>query len=115
MDDMAEKITALLNDPNGMEKIKSVASALFRDSEPASNQNSSSGELSLPEGIDMEKIMGIASALSCSGSDERAVLLTALKPHLSPDRRTKVDRAIKLLKIVSVLPVLKQQGLLDLI
>lgn len=115
MDDMREKITALLSDPEGMEKIRSAASALFSDNGKEDENKAEEKGLSLPDGIDMGKIMGIASALSDSGNDERAVLLTALKPHLSPDRRVRVDRAIKLLKIAAVLPVLKKQGLFDLL
>ena len=35
MDDMAEKITSLLSDPDGMEKIKGMAEALFGENKPA--------------------------------------------------------------------------------
>ena len=51
MDDMAEKITSLLSDPDGMEKIKGMAEALFGENKPAAPPPQSGGGLSLPEGF----------------------------------------------------------------
>ena len=42
--------------------------------------------------------------------DDNTRLLIALKPHLSDERRKKVDKAISLLKIVKFLPILKENG-----
>lgn len=116
MDDMAEKITSLLSDPDGMEKIKGMAEALFGENKPAEEPPSKpGGGLSLPEGFDPVKLMGAFSALSKSGGDDRTALLMALKPHLAPERRDRVDKAVKLLKIASLLPVLRDEGLLDML
>lgn len=115
MDDMAEKITSLLSDPDGMEKIKGMAEALFGENKPAAPPPQSGGGLSLPEGFDPAKLMGVFSALSKSGGDDRTALLLALKPHLAPERRERVDKAVKLLKIASLLPVLRDEGLLDML
>lgn len=43
--------------------------------------------------------------------DERADFIAALKPLLSEERRKKADDAIKIIRLVSVLPLLKEQGL----
>lgn len=114
MDDMAEKITSLLSDPDGMEKIRKMAEGLFGDKEKAPDPPQESGGLSLPDGFDPAKLMGILSSLSGKGPDDRSALLLALKPHLSPERRDRVDRAVKLLKLASLLPLLRSEGLLDL-
>lgn len=119
MDDMSGKISKLLSDPEGMEKIKAMANALFGgDDEPKISQvgNTNTAEdkgLSLPDGFDPMKLMGIFSALNSQGADNRAALLMALKPHLSYERQERVEKAVKLLKIASLLPILRQQGLLD--
>ncbi len=116
MDDIAGKISALLNDPDGIEKIKAVASTLLSDGSTKSEPEASDdGGFSLPDGLDIGKIMGLASVFGNQGNDRRSELLLALKPHLSAERRERVDKAVKLLKIAAVLPILKEQGLLDFI
>lgn len=147
MDDIAGKISELLSSPDGMDRIKQMAGALFSDSNreepsPSSQQTGTEpspeaappaadgdggdmlgsllggltgGGLSLPDGFDPMKMIGLISALSSGGDDKRAGLLLALKPHLSKERQIRVDKAVKLLKIASLLPVLKEQGLLDIL
>lgn len=135
MENMADKISELLSDPNGMERIKQMASALFSDGDktkeaPVLNTslpNDGDGVLdgllsslkstntTLPEGFDPMKLMGLMSVLGRQGDDKRAGLLLALKPHLSSERQERVDKAIKFLKLASILPVLREQGLLDIL
>ena len=120
MEDIQEKLSALLSDPDGMNKIKTIAESLFNGDdakktptpEPDTPQSS---DFSLPDGFDISKIMGLMSVFNSNRNDRRSELLLALKPHLSVERREKVDKAVKLLKIVSLLPVLKEQGLFDLL
>ena len=118
MDEMQSKISEILSDPDSMEKLKRMAEGLFGSSkepepekaEPSQNGLSFEG---LPDGFDISKIMGLVSLFSSRGEDPRAGLLLALKPHLSSDRQTRVDKAVKLLKLASLIPLLKEQGLLD--
>lgn len=56
----------------------------------------------------------MVSALKSKGDDDRTRLLLALRPHLSEERRPRVDRAVKLLKLASVLPLLQETDLLKL-
>jgi tetratricopeptide (TPR) repeat protein len=44
--------------------------------------------------------------------DKNVDLLRALKPHFSPQRATRVDSAIRLMQLFSLLPLLKESGLL---
>lgn len=110
MDDLGDKLSEILNDPEAMEKVRMMAENLLGDEgehEPEEN-----GEPGL-DGETVKRIMGIMSRLKSSGNDSRTALLTALKPHISESRRHKVDTAIKLLKLIEVLPYLKDSGLLD--
>lgn len=121
MDDISEKISALLNSSDGMERLKSsVMSILGDDNEKASNKPEEQKEegFSIPENLlnnigNMQGIMRIANILGNQQRDSRIDLLRALKPHLSKERATRVDRAISLLRIASILPVLREEGLLD--
>ena len=142
MDDIAKKISELLSDPDGMARIKQMAGALFSSDEAAhsdlaeglapdtvksiasalspsgsesdSSSSPSDGGLSLPDGFDPIKMLGLISALNSGINDSRTGLLLALKPHLSNERCDRVDKAVRLMKIASLIPVLKEQGLLDI-
>ena len=117
MDDIAGKISELLSSPDGMDKIKSLADSLFSSGTPTqsnADKQPSDGGFSLPDGLDIGKLMTVASAFSNQKADRRSELLLALKPHLSSERCERVDKAVKFLKIAALLPLLKEQGILDI-
>lgn len=121
MDDISEKISELLNSSDGMERLKSVAeSILGDDNKKASPKSEEKGEegFSIPNNLlenigNMQGIMRIANILSKEQQDSRIDLLRALKPHLSKERATRVDKAISLLKVARLLPILKEEGILN--
>lgn len=121
MDDISEKISELLNSSDGMERLKSVAeSILGDDNKKASHKSEEKGEegFSIPNNLlenigNMQGIMRIANILSKEQQDSRIDLLRALKPHLSKERATRVDKAISLLKVARLLPILKEEGILN--
>lgn len=115
MDDFASKITDLLNDPEGLNQISQLASSLMsgKDEKKPSDEQG----LDLPFDVSkMGSIMKVMSAVKQQSQDDNNTrLLIALKPHLSKERGEKVDKAISLLKIVKLLPILKESGLMNLI
>ena len=65
-------------------------------------------------GIDIEAIMKLGELLSnMNKPDKNTQLLLALKPHLRPENRSKVDNALKLMKIINIIPLLKDSGIMD--
>ena len=65
-------------------------------------------------GIDIEAIMRMGELMSQKNrQDDSTRLLLALKPHLKPENRLKVDSAMKLMKIMNILPLLRESGILD--
>lgn len=119
MEDMAGKISEILSDPEGLNKIKALAENLFSNTNNSDSQNNDSQDtsfngFSLPEGFDPIKLMSIFSTLQNAQNDHRSELLLALKPHLTVERQLRVEKAVKLLKIASLIPILKNEGLLDL-
>lgn len=125
--DISEQISSLLSSPDGMDKIKSLANELFsgdKTNEPSKNQNSSnafqnqSGQ-NLPIGNILENAgnvqtaMRLMSILSNQKEDRRAALLMSLRPHLSEERQKRVDKAISILKIAALVPLLKNEGILE--
>ena len=105
---IADKLTELLNDPEGMERIKNVASSLFGGAESKQAPKPEDPQASFMPNIDPMMIMQFMSTFNNNENDSRANLLLALKPHLSPQRQERVDSAVKLLKLVSLMPLVKQ-------
>lgn len=123
MDDLAEKLSGILNDPQSMAQVRKMAEGLFSQNEEPDNHSGVSslsgllGNAPQSDGFSMPdatSIMRVVSLLKNSGNDSRSGLLLALKPHLSEERQERVDKAVKILKLVSLMPILKEQGLLNL-
>ena len=89
-----------------IEDLSALASQFFS----GTNESANPKQESATEGIDFETVTKIASVLgklSSQPKDPGCELLTALKPMLSPERRRKADEAIKMMQIISLLPLLK--------
>lgn len=140
MDDLTSKIAQILGDPKSMEMVKDLAQSLganMNQRDKAAENNDKNGSLSVNDnnsstgGGDLSNmlsgisnmpispqqltmVMNIMGKLKSEQNDDRAKLLLALKPHLSPERQKKADNAVKMLKIVSLLPMIKDTGLFDL-
>ena len=114
MDDLTAKLSELLDSPEGMSRVKAMADSLLGGSGGESNSGSGGGAQGIFNTFspgELETIMRLGSLLKSDTEDSRAQLLMALKPHLSAQRQDRVDRAVKLLRIASILPLISQQGL----
>ncbi len=113
MDDLSEKLAEILNDPQSMDRIKKMTESILGNEEKPQSTNALAALTDMPDAMEMQKIISIMSRLKSESNDSRALLLKALKPNLSPKRQEKVDTAIKLLKIIELLPLLKDSGILN--
>ena len=118
MDDIASKLTELLSDPEGMKKISDIATSFISDKNKMPEKKPTNFNLNdmQIDPIMMGNIMRVMSAMKSQNNDDKnARLLLALKPHLQEERQRKVDKAISILKIVNIMPVLKESGILNLL
>ncbi|MFR8011582.1 MAG: hypothetical protein ACLU8W_07485 [Clostridia bacterium] len=92
--------------------ISALLQSLGIASTPPAQENNS-GE----PAIDPKLIAGIAKIFGQLNSvdDKRIQFIAALKPLLHSERQKKADQAIKMLKLFEVLPLLKEQGLFNLL
>ena len=116
MDDLSDKLSKILSDPDAVEQLKSVASSLLsKDGESEKTEraeeiyeDSDDGGLGdLLGNIDIGTLTKIFSKLKAGPNDRKANLLRALKPLLSDKRKGKVDEAIRLLSLTNLLPLVK--------
>lgn len=142
MDDLSQKIEALLHSPEGMEKLQAAMAALgtslpeepSADPAPTGGPDLSRllagldggglGELagsllsgdgdaaSSPSGMpDLSRLLPLIPLLSgLDKEDDNTALLRALRPHLHGDRGKRVDEAIRMMKIMKLMPLLSSLG-----
>ena len=114
MDDLNGRLEEILSDPESMKRVRMLAESLLgEESEQSGNGESEQGEAGASDAADISRIISILGRLENRGDDNRTRLLLALRPHLSERRRVKVDSAVKLLKLIEALPLLKEAGILD--
>ena len=119
MDDLAAMISQFLNSEEGMQQLRSVSQALGLGDIAGEQQNQTNSAPSFASSggqpqIDMNTVMMLQRAMSAMGQeDKNTELLRALKPHFSPERAKKVDDAIKIMRLIRLLPMAKELGLFD--
>lgn len=133
MDNLAEMLSQMMNSPEGMERIKNLANMLGQNqassapqasgresavSPPAVNSapsSSGSNPLGGLGGIDtnmLQMMTKLAPLLSIvRQEDDSTRLLHALRPLLSGERQKKVDEAIKILRLMRMVPLIKDAGI----
>jgi hypothetical protein len=109
MDELSQKLAAILNDPESMNRVREMAEDILGEKNEPEPKNEISDFFN---DSDLANVMKLVTKLNSSGEDTRSGLLTALKPHLSEPKREKVDTAIKFLRLLELLPILKESGVL---
>lgn len=113
MDDLTSRLQSILSDPESMQNLAELAAMMMQpdDTDSQSAQaDPPSADLPPP---DMSKLLAIGQMLGQQQPDPNAALLTALKPHLSPDRAARAEKAIRLLRLCQMIGVLRESGLLS--
>ena len=107
MDDLSEKLTGILNDPESMERVKQMAESILGGGKAEPPAPSAVTGLA-----DIGDALGGEDIGKTAGNDSRVQLIYALKPHLSAERQARADTAVKILKLLDILPAIKESGLL---
>ncbi len=106
-DDMAklkETAAAVLGNMSGGKADESAA----QQSPPAASGGIQS--LGMPDMALFNSLAPVLSALN--EHDDRVDFINAMKPLLSDGRRKKADEAARIIRLLSVLPVLKDRGIM---
>ena len=104
--------------------LKNVANSILRGENSQEQErkeptkNNDNGDFKMPDlsslGLpDMSQFSNLLPLLSALNSrDEREDFICALKPLLSDERRKKADEAMKFVKLLSIIPLLKEKGIM---
>ena len=120
MDDISAAIRSVLNDPQSMAQIQGILQSLGADgAPPAPVQNTGNaanplGSLMQNDNPMMAMLMRAAPLLTAANQEDDATrLLAALRPLLGEARRKKLDEARRILKLLHLLPLLRESGILQ--
>lgn len=116
MSDFEEKLNAILSNADAMDQVMKLAQSLdlggspgggSGDSPPPQNTGGDSGGglEDLLGALDPKlvgRLLPLLGELTGGGDDQRRQLLYALRPFLKPERRDKIDRALKTAKLLHV-------------
>lgn len=114
-----EKMQSLLSDPESMQQLQELAQMLQADSGQESAETNSApseaepaGSMNAGGGLDLGALMKVSQLMGTAKEDSDTALLLALKPHLQEERQKKVEKAVKMLKLLSIWSMLKESGML---
>jgi hypothetical protein len=141
MDDLMNKLSEVLNDPQSMRQISQLASALSETANESAAENQSSEQKSpdissmlsalmnqpsspaansapTPPAAesnqpDLGKLMQIGGIISKSAANDKNVaLLMALRPLLKEENQVKIDKLVKIFRLMAAYPLIRDSGLL---
>ena len=100
MDDLQSQMNSILQDPNMMEKILSMAQSL--NSQSAQTDTQPSSQSVLPE-LDFDTVQKLSGFLGQSKIDSnQRTLLAALSPYLQSERIAKLEKAMRAAKLATL-------------
>lgn len=115
MEDLASKISEILSDEQSLKQISELASMLGISGEAEAVPSAlpiPTPKDELP--FDLISMMGLISKFKeSSQNDENINFLCALKPLLKSERQERIDKAIKLIRLINLWPLIKESGILD--
>ena len=116
MDAMEEKLGTILNNPQMMQQIMSMAQALGQSAYPGPSPEPPKEEPpafpSLDPGM-LQKLSGIAN--NSGVTSEEQALLKALSPYLSRDRVYKLEKAMRAAKMARFASSFLNSGALQML
>ena len=119
MDELSAKLAEFLNDPESMNRVRQMAENILGESggePPAPDPPADlSGIGEMLGGGELNSIISVISKMKSASDDSRVQLISALRPHLSEERKKRADTAIKILKLLDLLPLIKDSGLMNLL
>lgn len=117
MDGLEEKLSAILNDPNSMEQILSLAKNLGIGPPPSTSSSEQAAPVSTPEDTSAplldEKMLHTFLSLMQNGgqiNDRQDGAAQCPRPFLNPARRNSVDRAVRIARLTGIAEAALRNG-----
>ena len=103
MSEFEDKLHAILSDPKEMERITRLAGELMGGGGAEAPPGAGAPDAGLPQRL--------ASLLGGAGSGDKAALVSALAPYLQPERRARLQKALRLAGVLRLAgATLREEG-----
>ncbi len=113
MDGFNDLISNLMQDEESVKKLQDIAASLGISSDTQTPASSDPPDSTMPE-LSPEMMGTLVQLMGKMREDNDSIrLLKALRPLLSPSRQQKLDGAVKINRLFSLLPLLKESDLLS--
>lgn len=114
MDDMESKLGAILNNPDMMAQIMSMAQQFSGGESAPSPPPPPQPTPNIPDGLDMGMLMKVAGmANSASVDKDQRALLLALRPYLTSERINRLEKAMRASKLAGLASSFLGSGILS--
>ncbi len=117
MENMEEKLNALLGDPDAMKAIMGLAQQLSQEhAPPRSEPQADTPRVAKPD-LDpslLARFLPLLQKINAGGSSSTQ-LLYALRPYLRPQKQEKIDRAVKIARVIHIAHQFLAEGGWDLV
>ncbi len=113
MSELQDKLNQILSNPEALKQVQSLGAqlGLTQNSEPPPKPAQSKPPQSQISSDMMGAFAKIAPMLSTIKEDDTSRLLHSLRPFLSEEKQHRLDQAEKMLKILKIMPLIKNSGL----
>jgi len=121
VEDLAAAVQSILNDPQSMAQLQGVMNSLGMNppqapapaTPPVQQKPAAAAPFNLLNTLNSSDPMTAMLLPSANREDDSTRLLAALRPLLGEARQKKLDEASKILKLLHLLPLLKESGVLQ--
>lgn len=104
-EELEARLGSILSDPQQMEKIKAMAQSLMG----AAPEPESAASTPAPSG-GLGALMGLLGQKGGEGRrSESEALLRAMQPYMRPQRRSKIERALRLTRLIGIAGTMLEQ------
>lgn len=105
-EELETRLGSILSDPQQMEKLRAVAQSLMGGMGADDTAEPAAAEPVPP----LSGLMGLLSKSAGRGrGSESEQLLRAMQPYMRPKRRTKIDRALKITRLIGLAETMLEQ------
>ena len=109
MDDISDTLSKLLGDPETLQQISRLKDLLMSDDGTENTEHKKQTDTVSGNSDTVSQLMKFLPVISDMNKDDDTTrLLKALKPFLSEERRSKLDEVTRILRLMKLLPVIRQ-------
>lgn len=118
-DDLMSRLQSVLSDEESMAQLNQLAQMLTGGEQQSGNSGAAPAPSPPPSPAsdlpDIGMLMKAGQLLQGASDDENVKFLMALRPLLKEESRVKLDRVIKIFRLIAVYPAIKESGLISIL